>query len=494
MNRIFFAVLAAVMILSLFACAADQPAAEDTSAPAETTAALPEETTAAETELTDNLPEVKMDGFEFKVYSSDTSGLCINDPSEEIGEEINDAMFRRNQKMEERFGFVLTIESEPKSNSLVATTLKNCSLAGDNAYQLYLPYTKTLIDYAQYLTPFNNIPHLDYSNPWWYPEPTSAFNFDGIQLALSGCFDLAVPSKVQCLVFNKELATELNLPKSLYDLVKDGEWTLDKLAEIGNMAARDLNGDGVMDQSDRFALSGHWKAMSSTFINAMGVYYATTDENGYPVFTGAQNEALVEAIMTMQDLLNNNPGLYRNKANKNYNHEGGGKFGSGTTFFHMSEIAAVSGSLRDLEFEVGVIPYPKLNREQTQYYSQTAYGHSPALCNALPKDQYEKVGILLEAFAFNTYTELLPVYKEKTLKTKTASDVESAEMVDLLWNATFYDFGILCWEGQLADKISNDLFMKNNSAVASYLTSLEPTMQRYTDNIRTAVTALKSAQ
>jgi len=61
-------------------------------------------------------------------------------------------------------------------------------------------------------------------------------------------------------------------------------------------------------------------------------------------------------------------------------------------------------------------------------------------------------------------------------------------------DSTFYDFGILCWEGQLADKISNDLFMKNNSAVASYLTSLEPTMQRYTDNIRTAVTALKSAQ
>jgi len=495
LKRIVALMLASLSILSMAACAAEKPAEEtavpDTTAPI--TETLPEETTHAETELTDRLPEVKMNGFEFRVYSSNTSGYCVNDPEEEIGEEINDSIFHRNLKLEERFGFTLTINGEPKDLAIVGNTLKNCSLAGDNAYQLYLPYTKTLIDYAQYLTPINNLKYVDYSRPWWFPDASASFCFDGVQLALSGCFDLTMPSKAQCIAFNKELAAELNLPKNLYQLVDDGEWTLDKYIEIGNMAARDLNGDGAVDQYDRFAIAGHWKAYYSPLVAAMGVNFAAKDEQGYPVFGGGSDEALVEALMRLKDMANNNPRLYRNTSTSQTQHLGGGAFASSTTFFISTEISSVAGSLRDLNFEIGVIPMPKGSVEQKDYYSRTAYGHSPAVCNALPKDQWEYVGILMEAFAFNTYTEILPVYKERTLKTKTASDVESSSMIDLIWDTVAYDFGVLCWETQLADNVIRHLFVRGNDNVVSYLTSLEPTLKLETEKIRSAVAALKES-
>lgn len=494
-KRIFSLLLAALLASStvLAACSdsTDDQTTDDTTTAPSTTAT---DTTTEEPKLVANIPDVNMDGYLFNVYSSDSSGNCNNFPEEEIGEEINDAMYLRNQSLQEKYNFTLMIESGGEtSNAVVSQALQTNALAGDASIQLYLCYTKTLVNYFSYLTPINNLTYVDYTMPWWYPDASASFNIDGIQFALSGCFDLAMPSKAQCLAFNKELVEEMNLSYTLYDLVNDGVWTLDKFAEIGTLGSRDLDGDGDMDENDRFGVDGHWKGYYSGLINGMGVRYATTDEQGYPVYKGSADETLINAIQTLKTMTVNNPNLYYNKGDKNWLYTGP-EFEDGGTVFICSEIALISSQLRDLDFEIGVLPYPKADEEQESYYSQTAYGHSPAVPSSLPAEQYDNVGILMEAFAYNTYDELLPIYKEKTLKTKTASDRESSEMIDIVWDGVFYDFGVLCWEGVLADKIINELFLNGGDNIVSLLTTLEPTLLKETENIRSAVETIKAAE
>lgn len=491
-KRVFALILCALMLSSgvLSGCSDKQDDVTDETTASDTTTA---DTTTAEEKLVANLPDVNMDGYTFNVYSNATSGNCDNFPEEEIGEEINDAMYQRNEILQDRYNFTLMIESERTDNNLVSNALKTNSLAGDASIQLYLAYTTKVVDCFSYLTPIDHLTYVDYSMPWWFPEASEVFQIDGVQLALSGCFDLAMPSKAECIGFNKELIEELNLDYDLYDLAREGKWTLDKLAEVSTLGARDLDGDGDRDENDRFGIRGHWKAFGSGLINGMGVSFAQKDENGYPVFQGGSDEQLVNAIQTMQTLMTNHPNLYYNTSEKPWNYYGP-EFDSGNTIFVCTEISGVAGSLRDLDFEIGVLPIPKADEEQDQYYCQTAYGHSPCVASSLPAEQYDYVGILLEAFAFNTYDELLPIYKEKTLKSKSASDRESADMIDIVWDSVFYDFGVICWEEKLSNLVVEELLIKDGDNIVSYLTSLEPNLQKQTENIREAIAVIKSAE
>jgi len=501
MKKIISVMLALVFVLQLAACTQspnDETKIPDTSAPAETTIAADSAhmTTTEEvtTEPTAVIPDKDMKGWTFRIYANVSSGYSVIDPKEESGEVLNDETYTRNRDMEYLYNFKLSVQnaSPASNNTIVIQTLQNNTTAGDNAYQLYLPYTKTLINYAQFMLPFNQIPVLDYTKPWWFPDATEAFNVDGMQIALSGTFDLCVPSRVQLLMFNKDIFAELNTGYTMYDLVRENKWTLDKYIELGNMAAKDLNGDGVMNENDRFGLSSHVKGYYGAFINGFGITFATRDAKGYPVFSGGSDSALVDIIQKWLDIIAVNPNLFYNTSTSIHSAKPSGMYPAGQTLFYSGAIASIANAA-DYDFQSGYVPFPMLHADQGRYYCQTAYGHSPTLSRALPKDEWENVGILMEAFAYSTYTKLLPIYKEETLKLRYADSPEDSEMVDLIWDSIFYDFGILCWESYIADKIHNQIFLKGTDSVVSYLESIKPVVQKYADNLAAAVAAMKES-
>ena len=88
--------------------------------------------------------------------------------------------------------------------------------------------------------------------------------------------------------------------------------------------------------------------------------------------------------------------------------------------------------------------------------------------------RYENIGILLEEITRLTYTDIVPQYKEVLLKSKYSRDTGSADMLDIVFNNLFFDPGIVLWSGPLSDKIVQNVFMKNSTAVVSYLTTIEP--------------------
>jgi len=499
MKRMLALLLAAVTVLACAACS-NEPAVstDDTTAPVETTTGAPEETTTVPVETTIpeptlEVPNKKMDGFELRVYSNATSGNTIFAPAEEIGEKINDSFYLRNLNLQEKYAFKMTVQEEKSKNYLVGGAIRTNAAAGDNAYQLYLCYTTNALNYADGILPMNNIPYLNYKNPWWYPSASEAFNISGKQLALSGTIDICVPSRTYLVFFNKEIMTEVAPNEDLFKLVDDGKWTLDKYVELGKKAAKDVNGDGVMDENDRWAMNGvHWKQYYSCLINGFGINYVTTDKDGYPNTDFASNEKLIAVIQKLQNLHRTTPGLYRNTRTDNAAQSaGGGKFKEGGSLFSINSFADLQGSYRELPFEMGFIPLPKQDETQDRYYTFCAYGHVPVLCRALPKEEWENVGILMEALAYDTYKNILPVYKEETLKLKSASDPNSSRMIDLVWDCTWYDFGTLCWEGEMPNKILKDVIAADTDNIVSYLTSLSPSLKQKADSLRAAVEAME---
>ena len=55
-------------------------------------------------------------------------------------------------------------------------------------------------------------------------------------------------------MFNKKIVSDLSL-ESPYDLVKSGEWTIDKFASMSRGISADLDGDGELDENDRYGFA-----------------------------------------------------------------------------------------------------------------------------------------------------------------------------------------------------------------------------------------------
>ena len=106
MKKTLSVLLALLLLASAAGCSETTASPEETANTGSTAAASPEETE-AETEdpgLDDGLPEVNYDGYGFHIAFFGGEDVNIE---EETGEALNDAIFRRNQAMDERFGIQL---------------------------------------------------------------------------------------------------------------------------------------------------------------------------------------------------------------------------------------------------------------------------------------------------------------------------------------------------------------------------------------------------
>ena len=82
------------------------------------------------------------------------------------------------------------------------------------------------------------------------------------------------------MLFNKKMAEDEQIDP--YQLVYDGEWTLDKMLEIAKDITREENNDGKMDLDDVWGCLVNTNFTTSMFL-ASGERLTTKDEDDLPV-------------------------------------------------------------------------------------------------------------------------------------------------------------------------------------------------------------------
>ena len=94
--------------------------------------------------------------------------------------------------------------------------------------------------------------------------------------------------------------------------------------------------------------------------------------------------------------------------------------------------------LRDMKSDYGVIPTPKFDEAQEQYYS---YVFEVMRFMALPYNcqKSEAVCAMLEEMAFEGYQNVSPVYYETVIKNKYTRDDVSSQMIDLVRDGMLTD-------------------------------------------------------
>ena len=444
MKRICAALLAALM-LALCACSNSEINTENSDAAAANDLSASEPETEPETTWIDTLPaDVKYDGLTFLIGWSTPdpdSDECAPDIDEVTGDIVGESVHQRNLLAEEKLDISIASQKLTESWTTVLTDMKALILAGDTAYGAYDVGTWFMFQASinGLLHPLNSVETLDLSNDWWEHDLNNMIALDGkTHYMANGMINYLDDYGASCIYFNKFLCTDLGLEHP-YEMVRNGEWTLDRFLEYVDLSSADLDGNGIYDEHDRYGMVEN-SGLLVRFLPSFGTQVVQFSESGEPVIN--QTEIFYDQLDRMTTgLLDRNykPMLLRDgplgyeKADT--------VFPEGRALFFGEMIRNIRGFRESMEQDFGVLPYPKYTEEQPRYYSSynTAWGTSYGI--PITNMELDRTGWILEVMCYYSMDTIYPATIEKNILTKTVRDEESSDMLRLLFENKFYELG-----------------------------------------------------
>jgi ABC-type glycerol-3-phosphate transport system substrate-binding protein len=428
--------------------------------------------------LLPDLPERNFEGYTFTFLAHQIGydgDWTYPDPIElvsetESGEPIQDAVYRRNLQIMERYNIEIEMIASNNEVSLIRRSVG----AGDDTYDAAVMFNNHVpgIVTGNLLVNIADLPFVDLDRPWWDPA-VNALSIDNKNYLLGGDLLILDNAATNGLLFNKELMQDLGIELP-YNRVKNGSWTMDYMHSIVRDAARDLDGDGAMGENDQWGFGTFNDTLHALFV-AGGGALAVKDENDIPFmdFVSHRNLAMLDKVMDLMynpEYVNNQQGI------------GGidtrAAFSQGRILFLWGRMHLLE-YYRDMEANFGVVPLPKYDENQAAYHS--VVNPFTGVLLGIPKSagDLERTSIILEALAAESRYTLQPAYYDIALQRKYVRDEESSEMLDIIFNSRVYDIGSVYAFGNVFLNFIN-LAARNDRNVMSFY-------ERTIGNMETAI-------
>ncbi|MBO4932364.1 MAG: hypothetical protein J6I42_09295 [Clostridia bacterium] len=482
-KKILALLLALLMAASAVGCASDNTAdgASDTTASAADNTAL-EETDPVETEpeyvMWENLPAATLDGFEFKIVEytpgKDTGATILHGDAEELtGEVINDAIYNRNRAVEERFDVKITTQGEAWGGA-AAIVQKNAN-AGDDEYSMAMDAPSTMVTASLQNTLLNlySVPNMNLENPWYNQKQIEGFTVRDKLYYWLGDISYSTLMFGACMIYNVDLAARYDLPY-IYDLIMEGEWTIDKMYEITETIPADLNGDGKFTEGeDQFAYACSDSGNLMNFQFSSGENFIKYDK---------QLDAFVDTynVERMQSIVEKMYSFF-------YDKNRGLDADDYTALFNDCRLllrSAYVGSCvnhQEMEDAFTPVPYPKYDTNQAEYLSMMT-GSVQVMGIPITVGNPEAVGLIVEALSEHSAGDLNDAVYEKVLSYQTMRSADASEILKVIHESLIVDYGYLNTTGG-ADgmkwTVGRLVVEQKSTDVASYYAKLQKTLAKF---------------
>ena len=383
-----------------------------------------------------------------ETYNGETLGFIGGEGTkfvpaeEENGQPVDDALLRRNAKIEERYDVELKYYPTGwggDTNDMVNTAV----LANENIYDLAFGNFKTCGTYFVnngLIMSTDNIPYLNLEEKWWSQDCMGQLRIHDKTMFLTGMIAFDYTTDGSAIFFNKNIA-ENKAMDDHFDAVRNYRWTIDLLNENAKLAAHDDNGDTEMTGADTWGISFPNDA-GYAFYYGVGVRLMEKDEDDEPYFLSD-----VTAISTKIDKLNgilSNRRYSVNVTNPD-NADCDDLFCKGKALYEYAQ--AHSGvDMRTKDFyDFGILPLPTWDENQQAYYSYAYTYSGGGIYFPITNQKEELTGVITEALAYQSSVEGGYYYAilEKYIKGRGTYDSDSEEMIDLVLSTKLYDLGLI---------------------------------------------------
>lgn len=387
--------------------------------------------------LKDNLPELDFDDYEFKILAWDVySGKGDFHIETATGEIVPDSIYKRNITVEDRLNINLQVDTitgnYDAQNDFVAQVMNISMAGGSHEYDLIGSYSMAAGTLAMnnLICDLYSLEYADFEKPWWSQSLIDGSELNGKLYFATGDLAHSYLYMLHFMTVNLDMAESLKLDDPR-QLVKSGEWTLDKLIEMTKNVGAEL--DGVEGQSggDQFGYAAYSGVDGDNWLAAAGIHITEEDQNGVLMlseeFAGQKTHDLLAKVNSWYW----GSGDCYNKYDKTPILNGKTLFGgiAGELMYQMNEKTS---------HRYGILPYPKLSADQDEYYSLLGFAYTMFSIPNNAKDA-DMSSAVLECMNSEAYRSSCPDLFEKVFKSRFATDEVDGEMYDMIRAGAYVD-------------------------------------------------------
>ncbi len=377
--------------------------------------------------------DTKVDGIELAFdkenYGKDltvlyfTSSIYKNfffDDVTEAGDVIKAAIVERRAMVQDYLGVNVVGIAEGSAENSIVTALSRDILSGIDQYQVALTHSYIGLGNLvtqEYIIDLYDLEDISFDDEYWNMDAIEALEIGG--KAYFGSSDYMI-ADVQTIFFNKDMYAEFQIADDPYELVRNGEWTLERFMQLcSNVAVNE--GDPKWDKEDTYGLGvrADWEFLP--LVDACEVEWLTG--SGYRTLNmGPNNERyqnLYEKIEEMADAEWSY--MYNFGDNENKVTIADGRF-----LFTMEPVKYANTYLAS-GVKFGMLPYPKYDTDQTEYHTLDAGG---MMCVPTTAQDTDMVGKVLECLSAYSADTVNVAYYERLLGSRVADAPDDAEMLD----------------------------------------------------------------
>lgn len=479
--------LALLLVAAMIATGAACSNAPDDNNAGETTS---ESTEAAETEPTrantpDNLPsDLNFDGETVNIIYFGTDTCHFYDAvGESSGDIVYDAVYMRNLKATDRLNCEINWIRGKDDWGTYPAQIQTAILANVTDYDIvFMENSRCFAQQLEgYWVDLLGADYIDYDQPWWYTDLMDEAAIDtNKRFFVTGDFAMSTLFGASAVYFNKTLYGDtFGDINDLYQLVIDGEWTHTKLIEYCEGIYSDVNGDSTADEDDIYGFRFTQWGVPNYLSMSTGLTYSTRDEDGDPVMDLISEEAVQWADILYKLLYTDNISIECKNVGMDT------AFSNQKSLFYIGMLSNAN-TLRNVEFNYGIIPHPKLN-ENLDYLcaAGTVNGEGAAIPVCASEDKFELSCALLEALCSESYRTVVPTWYDTALKVKYIEAEIDADMIDLIYDHIGTSFIMMADKAiGIGSIFTNAIYgSKSEGTYASYYAKNEVSMQMKWDDM-----------
>ena len=147
-------------------------------------------------------------------------------------------------------------------------------------------------------------------------------------------------------------------------------------------------------------------------------------------------------------------------------------FENGKSLFAVKALFDIPAVRAEMEQEFGILPAPKYDSDQKEFRNISFAAEMACLLNTVKESELENIGIIMEALSFDSHQNLIPLYKDKLLKTRFASDEDSRAMLDIIFNTTVFELGVNVFENIISVPLIQKVYMPKKDVISSTLSGM----------------------
>ncbi|MBQ3065809.1 MAG: hypothetical protein IJC98_06210 [Clostridia bacterium] len=389
-------------------------------------------------QISDGLSEADFNERVFRIATGDKNGTDLSlefDIEAETGDPAQDAIWKRNRMIENRFNCIIESSNIGNFNECVQMfdTMQNfCEIFTFGADQM------CHLVQRGYLYDWYDIPVINLDAVWYNQYAIDSLTVNDTLYTLASDFNIGTLTRTYAMFFNTRLLQNYSYDqKDIYQMVEDGTWTIDQMITITRDVYEDINMNNNRDEDDLFgfmATEGKWNA-NDAWLTSFGHEYVIHNDDG-TLTPNFLTDLSVSALNKLRDFYSKEGVFVREWA-----HGTDEYFVNGNVMSIVEQLDICFHALRDMEDVYAVVPMPKWDEEQEKYLTNAdmLYYTLTTVPKSVSEDSFEFIGTIVEALAAESYKSVFPAFFDYALKGRYAKEPEVARMMDYIEQGRTFD-------------------------------------------------------